>query len=53
MARRSRAREVVLQMLFQRDLNPDVDIRDVRSNMVILASNRLPERAKVRNTGLA
>ncbi|MBT4865188.1 MAG: transcription antitermination factor NusB [Planctomycetaceae bacterium] len=33
MARRSKAREVALQMLFQRDINPDVDIRDVRNMM--------------------
>lgn len=30
MARRSRAREIALQMLFQVDLNPDVDGRTVR-----------------------
>jgi len=30
MARRSKAREVVLQMLFQVDLNPDVDLPTVR-----------------------
>ena len=30
MARRSKAREVALQMLYQQDLNPDVDIRAVR-----------------------
>jgi N utilization substance protein B len=30
MARRSKAREVALQMLFQVDLNPDVDGRTVR-----------------------
>ncbi|MDA1016657.1 MAG: transcription antitermination factor NusB [Planctomycetota bacterium] len=30
MARRSKAREVALQMLFQIDLNPDVDPRDIR-----------------------
>ena len=30
MARRSKAREVALQMLYQRDLNPDVDIYTVR-----------------------
>ena len=30
MARRSKSREVALQMLYQQDLNPDVDIRAVR-----------------------
>lgn len=30
MARRSKAREVALQMLYQIDVNPDVDPRDVR-----------------------
>ncbi len=30
MTRRSKAREVALQMLYQRDLNPDVDIYTVR-----------------------
>lgn len=39
MARRSQAREVALQMLYQRDLNPDVDIHDVREMM----SERLRE----------
>ena len=33
MARRSKAREVALQMLFQSDLNPDVDIHLVREMM--------------------
>jgi N utilization substance protein B len=33
MARRSKAREVVLQMLFQGDLNPDVDSHHVREMM--------------------
>ncbi|MCA9075157.1 MAG: transcription antitermination factor NusB [Planctomycetaceae bacterium] len=33
MARRSLAREVALQMLFQIDLNPDVDIQDVAEMM--------------------
>ena len=33
MARRSKAREVALQMLFQGDLNPDVDIHHVREMM--------------------
>ncbi len=30
MARRSKARDVALQMLYQRDLNPDVDVYAVR-----------------------
>ena len=30
MARRSKAREVAVQMLFQIDLNPDVDPREIR-----------------------
>ena len=33
MARRSKAREVALQMLFQSDLNPDVDLHHVREMM--------------------
>jgi transcription antitermination protein NusB len=31
MSRRSKAREIVLQMLFQLDLNPDVELATVRS----------------------
>ncbi len=31
MARRSKAREVAVQMLFQIDLNPDVDPREIRA----------------------
>jgi N utilization substance protein B len=39
MARRSKAREVALQMLFQVDLNPDVDGRTVRG----MIAERLPD----------
>jgi len=40
MARRSKAREVVLQMLFQVDLNPDVDRATVRA----MIEERLEDR---------
>ncbi|HVJ67021.1 MAG TPA: transcription antitermination factor NusB, partial [Caulifigura sp.] len=33
MSRRSKAREVVLQMLFQVDLNPDVSTSTIKSQM--------------------
>jgi len=39
MARRSKAREIALQMLFQVDLNPDVDGRTVRA----MIAERLPD----------
>lgn len=39
MARRSKAREIALQMLYQVDLNPDVDGRTVRE----MIAERLPD----------
>ena len=39
MARRSKSREIALQMLFQVDLNPDVDGRTVRE----MIAERLPD----------
>lgn len=39
MARRSKAREVALQMLYQRDLNPDVDAKSVRA----MINEQLPD----------
>lgn len=41
MARRSRAREVAVQMLYQQDLNPDMDARTVRRQI----RDQLPDPA--------
>ena len=42
MARRSKARELALQMLYQKDLNPDVDAEAVRA----MLAERLTDEAR-------